>query len=790
MDLFDQAILRASDPVADSSELLAELNPQQADAVRHVNGPLLILAGAGSGKTRVITHRIAWLVAKHQVRPSAILAITFTNKAAAEMKQRIEALVGSQSQYMWIGTFHAMMLRILRRFADRIGYQRSFAIMDRDDQQRLVKACLQELNFSEKTFAPRAVHSQISNAKNDLIGVEEFARKAGNDFRLSKTAEVYRLYQEKLKKANSMDFDDILFESVRLFRENPDVLNEYQVRFRYILVDEYQDTNHAQYQLIHLLSAGHRNLCVVGDDDQSIYSFRGANIRNILDFEKDFKGCKVIKLEQNYRSTGTVLEAANTVIKENKGRKAKKLWTNRGQGDPITFLRAENHSEEGRYIATEINRVVSCRDKGKSYRDIAILYRLNALSRSLEFALREQGLPYRIFGGQRFYDRKEIRDVLAWLRLIRFPGDDFSLVRAIQVPRRGIGAATLERLDDLAAREGKDQLEICRHATLYPELQRMADRLQGFAAQIDFFRNRLLQNDMSFAEYVEWIENESGLIQEIVDRRERSGEGDPVDRIENLKELLSDAVEFENSLRRLRETTTEAELPPEDRDLLADDLPGVLSSFLERAALYSEMDEDRENQDYVRLMTIHSAKGLEFDLVFLVGAEEGLFPGYRAYEDQEAIEEERRLAYVAITRAREKLYITTARQRLVFGQTQSMPVSRFVRGIPDHLVEEIGGSRQGEQSGRSGRTSSGGWLSDTLGIRSPAAPKPGSGKQPVVDTKEPIDFKKGDRIRHPRFGPGRIIACEPVAGDAILQIEFDSGERKRFLARMARLEKI
>ena len=316
------------------------------------------------------------------------------------------------------------------------------------------------------------------------------------------------------------------------------------------MVDEYQDTNHAQYQLIHLLSAGHRNLCVVGDDDQSIYSFRGANIRNILDFEKDFKGCKVIKLEQNYRSTGTVLEAANAVIKENEGRKAKKLWTNRGQGDLVTFLRAENHSEEGRYIATEINRVVSRRNKGMRYRDIAILYRLNALSRSLESALRDRGLPYRIFGGQRFYDRKEIRDVLAWLRLIRYPDDDFSLVRAIQVPRRGVGETTLERLGDLAAREGKSQLEICQEVSLYPELQRTADRLRDFAAKVDSFRARLLQNDMSFAEYVEWIENESGLVQEIVDRRERSREIDPIDRIENLKELLSDAVEFEDSLRR------------------------------------------------------------------------------------------------------------------------------------------------------------------------------------------------------------------------------------------------
>lgn len=823
MDLFDEIALppekkAPAKAAPDFERLLQGLNPQQAEAVRHENGPLLILAGAGSGKTRVITHRIAWLIGKCGVRPSTILAITFTNKAAAEMKSRVEELVGPESQYMWIGTFHSMMIRILRRFADRIGYERSFAILDSDDQQRVVKACLAELNLPDKTFAPKAVHGAISSAKNALTGVDDFARDAGNDYRQSKIAAVYRLYQEKLKKSNHMDFDDILFESVRLLQENADVLAEYQERFRQVMVDEYQDTNHAQYQLVRMLSAKYRNLCVVGDDDQSIYSFRGANIQNILDFEKDFKDCKVIKLEQNYRSTGTVLDAANAVIRCNTGRKAKKLWTSAGSGDPITFLRAENQSEEGRYIANEITRLATRKNDCQAYGDMAILYRLNALSRNLEAALREQGIPYRIFGGMRFYDRKEIKDVIAYLRLILIPADDLSLARVIQVPKRGIGETTIDHLEAIAGREGLSQLEVCARAGFYPELQRSAGRLQAFAAQIAGFREKMMANDMGFAEYVEWVENESGLVQEIIDQREKSKENDPVDRIENLKELLSDAVEFDNSRRQLREQEEAGELAPEDRDLLADDLQSVLSAFIERAALYSEMDEDKENQDYVRLMTIHSAKGLEFGTVFLIGAEEGLFPGYRANESEAAIEEERRLAYVAITRAKRKLFITTARSRLVFGQTQSMPVSRFIRDIPEHLVEEIGGSRSGDSRGFGGegygfgRGQAGelpGRITQTAASRFPGAPAPAgnaSGSRqpasavmpdmirrptaPPAASAAPIDLQKGDRIRHAKFGPGRIVSLEPVAGDAIVVIEFQSGETKRLLARMAKLEKI
>ena len=821
---------KAEPGASDPARLLHGLNPEQARAVQHVEGPLLILAGAGSGKTRVITHRIAYLVKVHHVNPASILAITFTNKAAAEMKSRIEDLVGSVSSAMWVGTFHAMLARILRRFADRLGYDRNFTIIDSDDQQKVVKQCLAELRLDEKTYAIRAVHGQISSAKNALQTPDDFAAQAGGDFRKAKIAEVYRLYQDKLKRSNSMDFDDILLESVRLLQDNPDILADYQERFHYILVDEYQDTNHAQYKLVQMLSARHRNLCVVGDDDQSIYSFRGANIQNILDFEKDFKGCTVIKLEQNYRSTGNVLGAANEVIRNNAGRKTKKLWTESEPGEKITFLRAENHIEESRFIASEISRLVA----GKKFKfgDVAILYRLNALSRNLEGALRDEGIPYRIFGGMRFYDRKEIKDVLAYLRLIAFPQDDLSLGRIINVPRRGIGDTTLETLERLAAIHQLPQLEICARAAQYPELSRAAGRLQAFADLANRLRAVLLAGEMTFPDYIEWVENESGLVQDVLDQQEKNKLADSVDRIENLKELLSDAVEFDQNRRSQLEQQPEmAEV--DDHILLATTLPDILNAFLERAALYSEMDDDRAQNDFIRLMTIHSAKGLEFKAVFIIGAEEGLFPGYRAMASETDIEEERRLAYVAITRARNKLYITTTRSRLVFGQTQAMPVSRFVREIPDEYIDENGGSRFGDRTAQYGESA--GWgSSDDRGVRlgpdssgparkidnpfvspqrpaagskvalpgftSPAIGRPGvaasTGPSAVPSAAktakgiDPASVRPGDRVRHANFGEGKITRIDPVAGDAILLIEFEKVGQKRMLARQANLEKI
>lgn len=765
--------------LATKEKLLTGLNPQQVEAVKHDKGPLLILAGAGSGKTRVITHRVAWLVSVLGVRPSSILAITFTNKAANEMKTRIENLIGPVSRSMWIGTFHAMMMRILRQYSDRIGYDRSFMILDTEDQQKVIKRCLAELNLDERKLPVRAVHSQISTAKNELIGVREYAKKAGSDYFRSQVAKIFDLYQNILKKSNSMDFDDILFETVRLFETCPDVLAKYQEQFLYILVDEYQDTNHAQYRLVHLLSKNHQNLCVVGDDDQSIYSFRGANIRNILDFEKDFKNCRVIKLEQNYRSTGHVLKAANAVIDHNRSRKKKTLWTQSEDGEKITFIRANDQNEEGRFIAREIERQVALLKK-KHYRDFAVLYRINALSRSVEQALREQGIPYRIYGGTRFYDRKEIKDVLAYLRLIIMPDDDIALLRIINQPRRGIGEVTVEALMGIAEREGLSLLDVCGKAQEFPELLRTASRLVDFFQLISRLRAGLYEEKMTFDQYLDWIETKTGLIQEYLDQQEQTGESDVIDRVENLKELLSDAMEFENQLSLEQQSELEDELSLSDVALIDLDLPSVARAFLERAALYSSIDQDRDQDDVVRLLTIHSAKGLEFDTVFLVGAEEGLFPGFRSLDSPSEYEEERRLAYVAMTRARRKLFITTARTRLIFGQTQRLVISPFVQEIPEQHIESIGDSYQGED-----RPSSEG-AKRSESILFPGAPEPKSKKQ-TTQPSETVEFTPGDCVRHPRFGQGKVISVDPVAGDAILVIDFSKVGRKRFLANRANL---
>ncbi len=793
-------------------QLLAQLNPEQQAAVCHTTGPLLILAGAGSGKTRVITHRIAYLICERGVSPARILAITFTNKAAAEMKERIAELIGPQMAGMWVGTFHAMLLRILRQHAERIGFTRDFVILDTDDQQRLLRDCVIEANLDEKTYPPRQIHAQISALKNDLVDPEQYAGSgSGSDFRRGKIAQLFTAYQQRLRQANAMDFDDILVYAVRLLEAHPDVRGHYQERFEYILVDEYQDTNHAQYMLVRLLAGSRHNLCVVGDDDQSIYSFRGANIRNILDFEKDFPNCRVIKLERNYRSTGHVLMAANSVIRNNRGRKDKKLWTDTGEGEKLTFLLADNHYEEARYVAGEISRQVT-RTGETHFRDHAILYRLNALSRSLEAALREYGVPYRIYGGTRFYDRREIKDVMAYLRLVLIPTDDLSFIRVINLPRRGIGAMTLEQLREAAAAHGTSLLAICAHATEIPALSRAAPRLVAFAALIDELRALLADDELSFDAYIEQVQERSGLLQALVDQQEKSKDNDPVDRIENMKELLSDALEFENSLRVAADAGEAAMSPyPEDQLTVPEDNTGILRLYLERAALYSEVDDMADADDTVRLMTIHSAKGLEFDTVYLVGAEEGLFPGYRAIGNEQEIEEERRLAYVAITRAKRKLTITSARQRLLFGQTQNPVVSRFVQEIDAAHVEEIGGSRGEHWQQTATRDTGGGpatraarpvglpWSKPAprfvgadafLAGQSRRAKKPrsaGASGTTADAGLAPAAIRQGDVVVHARFGRGTVRTAEPVADDAILVVEFDTAGVKRMLARQARL---
>lgn len=796
--------------------ILQGLNPEQKHAVCHDEGPLLILAGAGSGKTRVITNRIAYLVRIRKVRPSAILAITFTNKAANEMKERIKTLIGDTAAYMWVGTFHSMFARILRRHADLIGYSKSYSILDTDDQQKIIKECISEMNLNDKVFIPRSVQVEISKAKNELISPEAMEKEAGMDYHRQKLAGIYRLYRTKLRSANAMDFDDILSYAVELFDRHPDVLTYYQEQFRYILVDEYQDTNHAQYRLILMLAKRYRNLCVVGDDDQSIYSFRGANIRNILDFEKDFKNTTVIKLEQNYRSTNNILQAANSLIRRNSARKSKTLRTDFGPGEKITWYSADHHGAEAYYVTDQIDRMTAT--KSFSYRDMAILYRMNALSRTIETALRDHGIPYRIYGGLRFYDRKEIKDILAYLRLIVSPEDNYAFDRIINVPKRGIGDTTVDKIREIALDRGISFLQVCATAQAYQELSRSAHKLQQFYSLIVSFQEKVEENKMSFAEFIEFVQDQSGMLQEIVEQREKKGE--TVDRVENLKELLSEAVEFDSRRRAIEEGMDELsnelgadaivdELSTLDSSY-GTDLRGLLQAYLENAALYSAGDEEDGNDDFVTLLTIHSAKGLEFGAVFLIGAEEGIFPGTRSMDSTEGIEEERRLAYVAITRAKKKLYITSVRSRILFGQTMMMNPSRFIGEIDQEYLETIGAMRKSYldeatyrgayQSRSADGTAPSGAKPTVSGAESsrqaffglaPAAMAP----KPVADASgdaylTPDTIQKGMEVRHPRFGRGKVITVEKVAGDALVSIIFDNKTTKNMLVRQAKLVKV
>lgn len=803
-----------------AEEILSGLNPEQKKAVCHDEGPLLILAGAGSGKTRVITFRIAYLVRVRRIRPSQILAITFTNKAAAEMKERIRSIIGETASYMWVGTFHSMFARILRRHSDLIGFEKNFSILDTDDQQKIIKECISELNLNDKIFVPRSVQAEISKAKNELLSPDAYEKDAGSDYRRQKIASIYRKYQQKLHSSNGMDFDDILYYAVALLAKNPDVLAYYQEQFRYILVDEYQDTNHAQYRLILMLAKRYRNLCVVGDDDQSIYSFRGANIRNILDFEKDFRDTTVIKLEQNYRSTGNILQAANSVIRKNATRKDKTLRTDFGPGEKITYYCADHHGAEAYYVTDQIQKYV--REKQCGYGDIAILYRLNALSRTIETALRDQGIPYRVYGGQRFYDRKEIKDILAYLRLIMTPSDNYAFDRIINIPKRGIGDTTVDRVRELAAGAGVSCMQVCASAPQYPELSRVSHKLQQFAYLIEAFRQKLSENSMSFSEYIEYVQDQSGMMQEIIEQKEKKGE--TVDRVENLRELLSEAVEFEarrkgqaeEKERLLSEIGEEALLDEySNEDTAYDtDLKGILQSYLENAALYSEGDNESQGEDFVRLMTIHSAKGLEFTVVFLIGTEEGLFPGTRSMDSLEGIEEERRLAYVAITRAKKKLHISAARSRILFGQTQQLPASRFIAEIDPRYLESIGamrrsyeapatpGNRQAAQYGARPASQVCGYGAaqpvPAFGARpagyTAASPFPVSaGAAPSADSQSgcliPDEVMKGMAVRHPRFGKGTVVSVEKVAGDALVSVSFENKTTKNMLVRQAKLVK-
>lgn len=740
---------------------LQDLNPVQRQAVESGEGPLLILAGAGSGKTRVLTYRIAHLIASG-VEPWNILAITFTNKAAKEMRERVISLVGSEGEGLWVATFHSTCVRILRREISKLpGYSRSFVIYDASDQLALLKECLRELNIDEKKIVPRAVLSVISDAKNKLQDVDTFTAKASGDYFLEKAAEVYALYQKKLIANNALDFDDLIMLTVRILRENPDVLNFYQQKFRYILVDEYQDTNHAQYVLINVLAKRYRNLCVVGDDDQSVYGWRGANVQNILDFERDYPEAKVMKLEQNYRSTQKILKAANEVVSHNYNRKGKKLWTENDEGDQIILYQASDEHDESRYIAGKIRELSD--SEGRRYSDFAILYRTNAQSRVLEEHLMKEGIPYRIYSGVKFYERQEIKDILAYLRLVHNPADRVSFARVLNVPKRGLGKVTLAKILEYADEQEMPVLETLAEAAYIPDLpNRNVGPLTAFYEMLKKFRNKAAEGIL-VTELTELILKETGYLNSL--RAENTVEADA--RIENLNEFLSVTTEYDQNFEDYIEDFVQS------GDFSEEDLV-ILGGFLEQVSLVAEIDNFDENEDAVKLMTMHSAKGLEFPVVFAAGLEDGIFPSSRSLMEEYLLEEERRLCYVTITRAKEKLFLSYAEQRMLYGRTEPCVPSRFLKEIPADLMTYESSER--EILGRG----FGSWPT-----KFPNWKKTGT---PVVSS-DPESFRVGDKVEHPKFGAGIVMAVKGSGKQAELTVVF-SGEVKKLLAEYAKLVKL
>ncbi|WP_040292612.1 DNA helicase PcrA [Acetonema longum] len=730
------------------SHILDTLNPKQREAVEYINGPLLIVAGAGSGKTRVLTCRIAYLL-DQGVSPYNILAITFTNKAAAEMKERVHAMVGAAAADIWLSTFHAFCVRFLRIEIEHIaGYRRNFAIYDSSDSQTVVKNSLKELNLDDKMFPPASVQNAISNAKNSLMDATDYARSADN-FHAKKIAEVYAKYENSLRQNNALDFDDLLLFAVRLLENNAEIREKYQKKFRYILIDEYQDTNRAQYLLAHLLSGAHRNLCVVGDADQSIYAWRGADIRNIMDFEKDYPEAKVIKLEQNYRSTQVILDAANAVIERNNNRKPKALWTENAQGEKIAYYLARDERDEARFVADTIMRLNMV--YRHSYGKIAVLYRTNAQSRVIEDAFMQYGIPYTIVGGLKFYDRKEIKDMLAYLRVIANPRDSVSLLRIINVPRRGVGDTTLGRLQQYAAEHDMSLFDAVSNAEAVPGLSgRVKNSLESLSTLI--FSFMALAQSTPVYTLLEKLLQDSGYLAEL----ESEGTPEAQTRIENLKELLSVAKQF-----------------------AATESGNALEDFLSQVALVSDIDAADSSGEKVTLMTLHSAKGLEFPFVFLAGMEEGLFPHSRTLLNETEIEEERRLCYVGITRAQHQLYISHAERRTIYGNTVCYPPSRFLGEIPRQLLGE------------------------------PAAPKPaaglnparqgGYGRQAGMQKPAPVslpsgsrysDWKAGDKAEHAKWGIGTVVAVKGSGDNMQVQIAFPGAGIRNLLATQAPLTKV
>ena len=767
------------------SDIYSTLNPQQQEAVYHTEGPLLILAGAGSGKTRVLTHRIAYLIDKKGINPWNILAITFTNKAASEMRERVDKIVGFGSESIWVSTFHSTCVRILRRYIDRLGFGTNFTIYDSDDQKTLMKDICKRLEIDTKMYKEKMFLSAISSAKDELIDPIEFETRAAGDYVKRKQAQVYREYQQALKQNNALDFDDLIMKTVELFKLDKEVLASYQDRFRYIMVDEYQDTNTAQFELIRLLALKYQNLCVVGDDDQSIYKFRGANIYNILNFEHHFPDATVIKLEQNYRSTQNILDAANAVIANNQGRKEKRLWTDNGAGDKITFEQLDTAAEEADFLARDIAQRVR---KGEyQYKDCAILYRTNAQSRLFEERFITANIPYKIFGGVNFYARKEVKDLLAYLKTIDNGQDDLAVRRIINIPKRGIGAASINKVALYAQEQEISFYDALCVAEQVPGLGKAAAKIRPFVLFIQSMKAKAKL--LSVTDLLQEVIETTGYVREL----EAEGTDEAEARIENIDELISKAVDY-----------AEGEEAP------------TLNGFLENVALVADIDSFDENSDYVVLMTLHSAKGLEFPNVYLAGLEDGLFPSYMSItsdNSQAEIEEERRLAYVGITRAKKNLTITSARVRMVRGQTQYGKVSRFVREIPPELlsgkiyepktkeepieqstfqkarkafrtVPSYGGSGYGKEVGEGyGST-----------FRSSKATKPVYTK--VENQRDfgsaggALSYQVGDRVRHIKFGDGEVMAIVSGGRDYEVTVDFDKVGTKKMFASFAKLKKI
>ena len=791
----------------------SHLNPRQLEGALATEGPLLLLAGAGSGKTTVLIHRIANLLrygrgsdsqevpdfvtdedlrflrdyashpapaeeetararrlcALEPAMPWQVIAITFTNKAAGELKERLEREIGPDARDVWAATFHSACVRILRRDIEKLGFPSAFTIYDTDDSLRVIKECLKELNMDDKSFPPRSVLGYISRAKDEMLLATDYMEQVKGDFRLQKIANVYLSYQKKLWAAGALDFDDIIFHTVRLLQQHPDVLDYYQRKFRYVLIDEYQDTNHMQYLLAALLAGGYKNICVVGDDDQSIYRFRGATIENILSFEQEYKNARVIRLEQNYRSTGNILEAANAVIRNNRGRKGKNLWTDHGEGEKVHCYTAANEREEGMYIASQLLKAYG---EGKQWKDCAVLYRMNALSNQVEMALKSNSIPYRVVGGFRFFERAEIKDMLSYLCVIHNPDDDLRLLRVVNNPPRGIGAKTMERTRELALQADRSLWEVLTHLEEFPELKKAAPKFQKF---VDLIRAmQRLSEEAPLPEFYETLIQESGYAAMLTAKRDQASKN----RLENIHELTSSISGY----------LEHAEDPS-------------LGGFLDEVALYTDLDSVEDTDNCVTLMTMHAAKGLEFPVVFTVGMEEGVFPGFRSIGEEEELEEERRLCYVALTRAKEKLYLTCAAQRLLFGRTSANLPSRFVKEIPEDRVEFTGRQRRErpmygdsdwsrEESFSQVRTYGGdGGFSQVP--RRPAAsaasrPKTAAAYRQSRPKAQPLpQLRKGDMVRHTAFGTGMVLSVQPMGGDALLEIAFDNVGTKKLMLKAA-----